>query len=318
MSVLINDGNAENEDIVKCDIGELVLSVELLKNQVSPFIRIFNNTRSILRWERPLRTISVMLFLLYVVILNPLYIMLLVLTSILPMMVYGLVQCLGKAKRPNKRYKDFFIKKGDDYYQDVLTQEERRKHLNMYLNMLVQTQKGCNELNKRFHQFYSIIFWHEKTRSLKYFMMFTALVVLFYTSSMSHALFINILLLFLYNKYLYKETMNTLYRMKASIMNLFTLKSHSKKKESASEHTTDVGLETIDSSERSKEVEGGDSSASTSSESESDESETEDGNDMKISQSDAQKNMADNGSMMSKFFSTRSWRKRTTALYIRS
>ena len=50
MSVLINDGNAENEDIVKCDIGELVLSVELLKSQLSPFIRIFNNSRSILRF----------------------------------------------------------------------------------------------------------------------------------------------------------------------------------------------------------------------------------------------------------------------------
>ena len=48
MSVLINDGR-ENEEIIKCDIGKLVLSVEKLKTQVVPFMKLLNNIQSILK-----------------------------------------------------------------------------------------------------------------------------------------------------------------------------------------------------------------------------------------------------------------------------
>jgi hypothetical protein len=49
MSILINDGNAEDDRIMRCDIGELVLSVEQLKIQLSPFIKILYHVQSILR-----------------------------------------------------------------------------------------------------------------------------------------------------------------------------------------------------------------------------------------------------------------------------
>ena len=49
MSVLINDGNTNDDSILRCDIGKLVQSVELLKTQISPFLKIFNRLRSLLR-----------------------------------------------------------------------------------------------------------------------------------------------------------------------------------------------------------------------------------------------------------------------------
>ena len=51
MSILINDGKVEieEEDLIKCDIGEFVLLVEKVRRQVGPIVDVLNYGRSIFR-----------------------------------------------------------------------------------------------------------------------------------------------------------------------------------------------------------------------------------------------------------------------------
>ena len=37
----------------------------------------------------------------------------------LPLMMYGLLRCYGKSHKPSKSYKDFFVRKDDEYTQVI-------------------------------------------------------------------------------------------------------------------------------------------------------------------------------------------------------
>ena len=50
MSILINDGNLQDESIVKCDIGEFVLIVEKLKRITEPYSKVTSYCASVLRY----------------------------------------------------------------------------------------------------------------------------------------------------------------------------------------------------------------------------------------------------------------------------
>ena len=49
MSILINDGNTQEDKLVKCDIAEFVVSVEKLKIFTEPITKTLDYSKSVLR-----------------------------------------------------------------------------------------------------------------------------------------------------------------------------------------------------------------------------------------------------------------------------
>lgn len=49
MSILINDGNIEEDNLVKCDIGEFVISVKKLKKFCEPILKVSQYGKSVLQ-----------------------------------------------------------------------------------------------------------------------------------------------------------------------------------------------------------------------------------------------------------------------------
>ena len=49
MSILIDDGNSQDETIVKCDIGEFVITYERVKKLLSPVFNVLKYSQSVLK-----------------------------------------------------------------------------------------------------------------------------------------------------------------------------------------------------------------------------------------------------------------------------
>ena len=51
MSILINDGSSEEDKVIKCDIGEFVVSVERVKKHMEPLYKFVCYIQSIWKYE---------------------------------------------------------------------------------------------------------------------------------------------------------------------------------------------------------------------------------------------------------------------------
>lgn len=49
MSILIDDGNTKEDKIVKCDIGEFVISYQKVKRLLSPVVDVLIYSKNILK-----------------------------------------------------------------------------------------------------------------------------------------------------------------------------------------------------------------------------------------------------------------------------
>ncbi|XP_047133185.1 protrudin isoform X1 [Hydra vulgaris] len=228
MSVLINDGETiDDNDMQKCDVGQLILHVEKIKNRIQIISKMAGYIKSIIQWKRPIVTIFWMSVFCFAIIINPIYLFIAFIIPIPPFMLVELLRSVGKKPVPERRYQDLFERK-DNYYHQILKYEEqvkRKERLNKYVETLMLLQNIFKDINLFFDSIESILKW--KHRKVSFLLMTMVVLVEFslYFFDIRFLLIFMVLVIFFVNKYLYRVILNLLTKLKTGVVSLTKYKT---------------------------------------------------------------------------------------------
>jgi len=211
--------------------------VEKLKSSLHPLHVLFNKMLAIYRWEKPLSSFISMLVACYIVYTNPVYIVLVGLSLVPPLLVYGFISSCGRRQMPQKRYEDLFKRADETLELEIqkATQEKVSQHLNRYLEILLYLQKLTADLNNGIAYTRSIFKWERPKMAILLFAGSIASMVILNNCRLQLVLTYAVPILFIFNWGFVNMIHGSLVFMGSRMMKLFLGKKLPRKRSVISE-----------------------------------------------------------------------------------